>query len=87
MRKYNFYAFFHLHCLFQDTWGTMADALSNYLWGDNQKLAQPQTQRAADITEQFETLYSRENSSQEDTITSMAVYITTCSRCRSVLLL
>jgi hypothetical protein len=43
----------------QDTWSTLAEALGSYLWGENQKVPVPQTQRAADITEQFETLYAR----------------------------
>ena len=44
---------------FKDTWSSLTDTLSNYLWGETARGAQPQTQRAADITEQFETLYSR----------------------------
>jgi hypothetical protein len=43
----------------QDAWSTLAEALGSYLWGENQKVPVPQTQRAADITEQFETLYAR----------------------------
>ncbi len=43
----------------KDTWSTLAEALGSYLWGDQQKVPVPQTQRAADITEQFETLYAR----------------------------
>ena len=43
----------------QDAWPSLAEALGSYLWGDNQKVPVPQTQRAADITEQFETLYAR----------------------------
>jgi hypothetical protein len=48
---------FDLFC--KDTWSTLAEALGSYLWGDQQKVPVPQTQRAADITEQFETLYAR----------------------------
>ena len=56
------------------------------MWGDNARAAPSsgQTQRAADITEQFETLYSRASAeAEENTRTAaMSVTMTTCSRCR-----
>ena len=72
--------------LFLDTWSTLTEALWNHLWGDNARAAPSsgQTQRAADITEQFETLYSRASAeAEENTRTAaMSVTMTTCSRCR-----
>jgi len=66
----------------QDTWHNLAEDLKNYLWGEPQKLPPPQTQRAADITEQFELLYSsRETKEQEELVISMTVHMTSCSRC------
>lgn len=56
------------------------------MWGDNARAAPSsgQTQRAADITEQFETLYSRASAEAEENTRSaaMSVTMTTCSRCR-----
>jgi len=71
----------------QDTWSTLTEVLGNYLWGDNAR-AQPssnQTQRAADITEQFETLYSRAAAEAEEDVrpVAMSVIMSTCSRCHS----
>ena len=72
--------------LFLDTWSTLTEALWNHLWGDNARAAPSsgQTQRAADITEQFETLYSRASAEAEENTRSaaMSVTMTTCSRCR-----
>lgn len=70
----------------QDTWSTLTDALWNHLWGDNAK-ANPttnQTQRAADITEQFETLYARAKAESEESQkpVAMTIMMTSCSRCR-----
>jgi len=70
----------------QDTWSTLTDALWNHLWGDNAK-SNPttnQTQRAADITEQFETLYARAKAESEESLkpVAMSITMTTCSRCR-----
>ena len=67
-----------------DTWSTLTEVLGNYLWGDNAR-AQPssnQTQRAADITEQFETLYSRAAAEAEEDVrpVAMSVIMSTCSR-------
>ena len=56
------------------------------MWGENARAAPSsgQTQRAADITEQFETLYSRASAEAEENTRSaaMSVTMTTCSRCR-----
>jgi pentatricopeptide repeat protein len=70
----------------QDTWSTLTDALWNHLWGDNAK-SHPttnQTQRAADITEQFETLYARAKAESEESQkpVAMTIMMTSCSRCR-----
>ena len=68
----------------QDTWSTLTEALWNHLWGDNAR-SQPSsnvTQRAADITEQFETLYARANLETEERPVAVRVEMTTCSRCR-----
>ena len=71
---------------FPDTWSTLTEALWNHLWGENARAAPSsgQTQRAADITEQFETLYSRAGAEAEENTrsTAMSVTMTTCSRCR-----
>ena len=67
-----------------DTWSTLTEALWNHLWGDNAR-SQPSsnvTQRAADITEQFETLYARANTETEERPVAVRVEMTTCSRCR-----
>ena len=68
----------------QDTWSTLTEALWNHLWGDNAR-SQPSsnvTQRAADITEQFETLYARANLETEERPVAVGVEMTTCSRCQ-----
>ena len=67
-----------------DTWSTLTEALWNHLWGDNAR-SQPSsnvTQRAADITEQFETLYARANTETEERPVALKVEMTTCSKCR-----
>ena len=67
-----------------DTWSTLTEALWNHLWGDNAR-SQPSsnvTQRAADITEQFETLYARANTEREERPVALKVEMTTCSKCR-----
>ena len=67
-----------------DTWSTLTEALWNHLWGDNAR-SQPSsnvTQRAADITEQFETLYARANAETEERPVALKVEMTTCSKCR-----
>ena len=67
-----------------DTWSTLTEALWNHLWGDNAR-SQPSsnvTQRAADITEQFETLYARANTETEERPVALRVEMTTCSKCR-----
>ena len=56
----------------------------NHLWGDNAK-SNPttnQTQRAADITEQFETLYARAKAENEESQkpVAMTIMMTSCSR-------
>ena len=70
--------------IFSDTWSTLTEALWNHLWGDNARSAPSsgQTQRAADITEQFETLYSRAGAEENNWGVAMSVTMTTCSRCR-----
>ena len=68
----------------QDTWSTLTEALWNHLWGDNAR-SQPSsnvTQRAADITEQFETLYTRANLETEERPVAVSVEMTTCSKCQ-----
>merc|ERR1719188_2369637 len=72
----------------QDTWSTLTEALWNHLWGDNARSnpSTNQTQRAADITEQFETLYARAAAESEEVAATrsiaMSVTMTTCSRCQ-----
>lgn len=67
-----------------DTWSTLTEALWNHLWGDNAKTAPVtgQGQRAADITEQFETLYARAQTESEQAgkPVAMTITITSCSR-------
>merc|ERR1719153_2097316 len=66
----------------QDTWSTLTEALWNHLWGDSAR--QPSTSqtglRAADITEQFETLYATaaRDSEEEDRNIAVLVTITSC---------
>ena len=74
--------------IFLDTWSTLTEALWNHLWGDNARSnpSTNQTQRAADITEQFETLYARAAAESEEVAATrsiaMSVTMTTCSRCQ-----
>ena len=73
----------------QDTWSTLTEALWQHLWGDSAR--QPTTSqtgiRAADITEQFETLYATAAREAEEggrhvairvAITSCSRFVTTC---------
>ena len=68
----------------QDTWSTLTEALWQHLWGDSAR--QPTTSqtgiRAADITEQFETLYATAAREAEEGGRHVAirVVITSCSR-------
>lgn len=68
----------------QDTWSTLTEALWQHLWGDSAR--QPTTSqtgiRAADITEQFETLYATAAREAEEGGKHVAirVVITSCSR-------
>ena len=80
----------------QDTWSTLTEALWQHLWGDSAR--QPTTSqtgiRAADITEQFETLYATAAREAEEggrhvairvVITSCSRFVTSCFECQKLI--